>query len=86
MPDHSYFADLILQIAELLRGPYRPPEVRSAEGKHGSRLAIVSGPPLFIGGSSEGGIHKWINKSDWFEAIIALPEQQGALHASAALP
>ena len=24
MPDHSYFANLIWQIADLLRGPYRP--------------------------------------------------------------
>ncbi len=26
MPDHSYFASLIWQIADLLRGPYRPPQ------------------------------------------------------------
>ena len=26
MPDHSYFANVIWQIAELLRGPYRPPQ------------------------------------------------------------
>ncbi len=26
MPDHSYFATLIWQIADLLRGPYRPPQ------------------------------------------------------------
>ena len=26
MPDHSYFAILIWQIADLLRGPYRPPQ------------------------------------------------------------
>jgi type I restriction enzyme M protein len=26
MPDHSYFEGLIWQIADLLRGPYRPPE------------------------------------------------------------
>jgi type I restriction enzyme M protein len=25
MPDHNYFANLIWQIADLLRGPYRPP-------------------------------------------------------------
>ena len=25
-PDHSYFANLIWQIADLLRGPYRPPQ------------------------------------------------------------
>ena len=26
MPDHSYFSTLIWQIADLLRGPYRPPQ------------------------------------------------------------
>ena len=26
MPDHSYFANLIWQLADLLRGPYRPPQ------------------------------------------------------------
>ena len=26
MLDHSYFANLIWQIADLLRGPYRPPQ------------------------------------------------------------
>src|SRR5215510_7028334 len=26
MPDHNYFANLIWQIADLLRGPYRPRE------------------------------------------------------------
>src|SRR5215212_6857904 len=26
MPDHNYFATLIWQIADLLRGPYRPPQ------------------------------------------------------------
>jgi type I restriction enzyme M protein len=26
MPDHSYFGNLIWQIADLLRGPYRPPQ------------------------------------------------------------
>ena len=26
MPDHNYFANLIWQIADLLRGPYRPPQ------------------------------------------------------------
>jgi hypothetical protein len=25
MPDHAHFANLIWQIADLLRGPYRPP-------------------------------------------------------------
>jgi len=51
--------------------------VRSAEHKHGSRLAIVfSGSPLFTGGagSGESDIRKWIIENDWLEAIIALPE------------
>src|SRR5947209_11895174 len=26
MPDHKYFENLIWQIADLLRGPYRPPQ------------------------------------------------------------
>src|SRR5687767_1683592 len=26
MPDHSYFSNHIWQIADLLRGPYRPPQ------------------------------------------------------------
>lgn len=26
MPDHSYFSNLIWQIEDLLRGPYRPPQ------------------------------------------------------------
>jgi len=26
MPDHSYLGNLIWQIADLLRGPYRPPQ------------------------------------------------------------
>ncbi len=26
MPDHNYFANLIFQVADLLRGPYRPPQ------------------------------------------------------------
>src|SRR5271170_5788345 len=26
MPDHNYFVNLIWQIADLLRGPYRPPQ------------------------------------------------------------
>lgn len=29
MPDHNYFANLIWQIADLLRGPYRPPQYES---------------------------------------------------------
>ena len=27
LPDHSYFENLIWRIADLLRGPYRPPQV-----------------------------------------------------------
>lgn len=53
-------------------------QVRPAEHKHGSRLAIVfSGSPLFTGGagSGESEIRKWIIENDWLEAIIALPEQ-----------
>ena len=52
--------------------------VRTAEHKHGSRLAIVfSGSPLFTGGagSGESNIRKWIIANDWLEAVIALPEQ-----------
>lgn len=45
----------------------------------GSRLAIVfNGSPLFTGGagSGESEIRRWIiEKEDWLEAIIALPEQ-----------
>src|SRR4051794_11494652 len=26
MPDHNYFSNIIWQIADLLRGPYRPPQ------------------------------------------------------------
>ena len=26
MADHNYFANLIWQIADLMRGPYRPPQ------------------------------------------------------------
>ena len=26
VPDHAYFSSLIWQIADLLRGPYRPPQ------------------------------------------------------------
>ena len=57
--------------------------VRSAEHKHGSRLAIVfSGSPLFTGGagSGESNIRKWIIENDWLEAIIALPEQMFYTH------
>jgi len=53
-------------------------QVRPAEQKYGSRLAIVfSGSPLFSGGagSGESNIRQWIIENDWLEAIIALPEQ-----------
>ena len=33
MPDHGYFANLIWQIADLLRGPYRPLEAIDADLK-----------------------------------------------------
>jgi type I restriction enzyme M protein len=52
-------------------------EVKPAERKQGSRLAIVfSGSPMFTGGagSGESEIRKWIIEKDWLEAIIALPE------------
>ncbi|MDE0432907.1 MAG: class I SAM-dependent DNA methyltransferase, partial [Bryobacterales bacterium] len=53
-------------------------QVRPAERKHGSRLAIVlSGSPLFAGsaGSGESEIRRWLMENDWLEAIVALPEQ-----------
>ena len=31
MADHKYFENLIWQIADLLRGPYRPPQYINAE-------------------------------------------------------
>ena len=52
--------------------------VKTAQHKHGSRLAIVfSGSPLFTGGagSGESEIRRWVIENDWLEAIIALPEQ-----------
>jgi type I restriction enzyme M protein len=30
MPDHNYFSTLVWQIADLLRGPYRPPQYERA--------------------------------------------------------
>ena len=53
-------------------------QVRLAEHKRGSRLAIVlSGSPLFTGGagSGESEIRRWLIENDWLEAIVALPEQ-----------
>lgn len=44
----------------------------------GSRIGIVfNGSTLFTGdaGSGETNIRKWIIENDWFEAIIALPDQ-----------
>jgi type I restriction enzyme M protein len=52
--------------------------VDPAEGKDGSRLAIVfNGSPLFTGGagSGESEIRKWVIENDWLEAIVAMPEQ-----------
>ena len=52
-------------------------DVKPAEHKAGSRLAIVfSGSPMFTGGagSGESDIRKWLIESDWLEAIVALPE------------
>lgn len=52
--------------------------VNAAEGKDGSRLAIVfNGSPLFTGGagSGESEIRKWVIENDWLEAIVAMPEQ-----------
>lgn len=53
-------------------------DVKPAEHKQGSRLAVVfSGSPMFTGGagSGESEIRKWLIENDWLEAIIALPEQ-----------
>ncbi|MDG4829331.1 class I SAM-dependent DNA methyltransferase [Solwaraspora sp. WMMD1047] len=50
----------------------------TAEGKGGSRLAIVfNGSPLFTGAadSGESRIRRWILENDWLEAIVALPDQ-----------
>ena len=52
-------------------------DVKPAEHKQGSRLAIVfSGSPMFTGGagSGESDIRKWIIENDWLDAIIAMPE------------
>ena len=52
-------------------------DVKPADHKQGSRLAIVfSGSPMFTGGagSGESEIRKWLLKNDWIEAIVALPE------------
>lgn len=52
-------------------------EVKPAQHKEGSRLAIVfSGSPMFTGGagSGESEIRRWLIENDWLEAIVALPE------------
>lgn len=52
-------------------------DVKPAERKEGSRLAIVfSGSPMFTGGagSGESEIRRWLLENDWLEAIVALPE------------
>ena len=44
----------------------------------GSRIGIVfNGSPLFTGdaGSGESNIRQWIIENDWFEAVVALPDQ-----------
>ena len=43
MPDHSHFANLIWQIADLLRGPYRSlpvPAVRARDAAHDGAAAV----------------------------------------------
>ncbi|CCH17805.1 type I restriction-modification system subunit M [Micromonospora lupini] len=50
----------------------------TADGKGGSRVAIVfNGSPLFTGAaeSGESRIRQWIIKNDWLEGIVALPDQ-----------
>ena len=49
-----------------------------ANGRGGSRVAIVfNGSPLFTGAaeSGESKIRQWILENDWLEAIVALPDQ-----------
>lgn len=49
-----------------------------ADGRGGSRIAIVfNGSPLFTGAaeSGESRIRQWIIENDWLEAIVALPDQ-----------
>jgi type I restriction enzyme M protein len=53
-------------------------DVKPAEHKQGSRMAVVfSGSPMFTGGagSGESEIRRWLIENDWLEAIVALPEQ-----------
>ncbi|MFF0176031.1 type I restriction-modification system subunit M [Micromonospora profundi] len=50
----------------------------TADGKGGSRVAIVfNGSPLFTGAaeSGESRIRQWILENDWLEGIVALPDQ-----------
>jgi type I restriction enzyme M protein len=50
----------------------------TADGKGGSRVAIVfNGSPLFTGAaeSGESRIRQWIIENDWLEGIVALPDQ-----------
>ncbi|GAA0380444.1 class I SAM-dependent DNA methyltransferase [Micromonospora gifhornensis] len=50
----------------------------TADGKGGSRIAIVfNGSPLFTGAadSGESRIRRWILENDWLEGIVALPDQ-----------
>ncbi|MBO4210008.1 type I restriction-modification system subunit M [Micromonospora echinofusca] len=50
----------------------------TADGRGGSRIAIVfNGSPLFTGAaeSGESRIRQWILENDWLEGIVALPDQ-----------
>ncbi|MEU7921932.1 type I restriction-modification system subunit M [Micromonospora zamorensis] len=50
----------------------------TADGKGGSRIAIVfNGSPLFSGAaeSGESRVRQWILENDWLEGIVALPDQ-----------
>ncbi|SCG14843.1 type I restriction enzyme M protein [Micromonospora echinofusca] len=50
----------------------------TADGRGGSRIAIVfNGSPLFTGAaeSGESRIRRWILENDWLEGIVALPDQ-----------
>ena len=41
MRDHSYFANLVWQIADLLRGPYRPPQDHQERSAGAWRIALT---------------------------------------------
>ncbi|MGH8489744.1 MAG: N-6 DNA methylase, partial [Gammaproteobacteria bacterium] len=54
MPNHNYFANLIWQIADLLRGPYRPPAVRARHAAD-DRAAPLRLCPRAHQGQGSGG-------------------------------